>query len=130
MLFYKIGICFSYQKCLFCFTDLTQDLCECDTNQKPTRNKTQSKSQIYSRLYNPNNIQINQKLFLKNYDHIFAFKETNFSSATTSVSNHAKKRVKDTDFSLTTSINDDNDSDSSINSISSEKGSNFDSKFE
>ncbi|CAG8567186.1 17092_t:CDS:2, partial [Racocetra fulgida] len=68
--FYKIGSCFSYQKCLLCFTDRAKELCECDTTQKPSRVKN---GQIYSQVYDPNKTSLSQKLFLQNSNRVFTY---------------------------------------------------------
>ena len=63
---YLSGTCYTYQKCLFCFTS---ESCECKKNIKPTRvSKPECGQQIYSRAFTPNNnLQISNKfLFATN----------------------------------------------------------------
>ncbi|CAG8786541.1 2820_t:CDS:1, partial [Racocetra fulgida] len=129
---------------------LTQDLCECDTYQKPPHDKTPQ--QVFNRIYNPNNIQTNQKLFLQNCNRLFAHNcdfnqsfnfnlcstcysrynyvkksSTDVSSASKSTSNHAKKKSVSNPSVISVS---DDDSDFSMGSVLSEEDSNLDLKFQ
>ncbi|CAG8717657.1 5192_t:CDS:2, partial [Cetraspora pellucida] len=82
------------------------------------------------RLYNPDDIQINQKMFLERFNHLFAYNcdfNTDFSSSTTSVSDHDKKRVKDTNVYSAISVSDD-DSDSTDSILSEEVVTKFKAK--
>lgn len=78
---YLLGICYTCQKCLICFT--SKD-CECEKNIKPTRvSKPQRGQQIYSRVFTPNKelqaanqflISANEKFqYNSNFDKSFSF---------------------------------------------------------
>ncbi|CAG8489551.1 602_t:CDS:2, partial [Racocetra persica] len=75
----KEGVLSKYSKCLFCFTDQTQNLYEYDVEQKPARDKTRPEQN--------------------------SFKDNDISLTITSISNHAKERaisVSDNDFDYST----------------------------
>src|SRR6266496_138193 len=52
---YKIGICFRYQKCLYCRIDLIKETCECKKTVKLTKaNRTACVKNAFPRVFNPN----------------------------------------------------------------------------
>ena len=110
--YYKIGTCFSCQKCMFCFTDLITDLCECDINIKPSRVKTNSQ-QIYSRIYDPYNTSSNQKQLLQRHDRIYAYCcdfDTLFNLTFCSACHSQYKRIKNSEDAGTSDGDNDDDS--------------------
>ncbi len=48
---YLLGTCYSYQKCLYCSIDLTEDKeeCDCDKARKPTNSKYKKQQSGYVR---------------------------------------------------------------------------------
>ncbi|POG78265.1 hypothetical protein GLOIN_2v1473341 [Rhizophagus irregularis DAOM 181602=DAOM 197198] len=63
---YLLGICYSCQKCLYCFKLSQQEPCKCDKNKQPKRTKyPKRRQQIYQRTYKPDSLfpKANKYLF-------------------------------------------------------------------
>ncbi len=72
---YKIGICFRYQKCLYCRIDLIKETCECKKTVKPTRtNRTAHVKNAFPRVFNPNgSLDFKQLDYIKNKNECFQY---------------------------------------------------------
>lgn len=75
---YNIGTCFNCQKCLYCFVDLSKEVCNCDLTKKPSRsdiniNRSQRGCQIYNRHISSTLLPV-QLAFLKEANEKFGYK--------------------------------------------------------
>src|SRR5215212_5733512 len=66
---YKIGTCYNCQKCLYCFVELPQEICNCDLTKKPSRtsaniDRSKKGHQVYNR-HVTNTIHSAQLTFLQ-----------------------------------------------------------------
>lgn len=81
---YAIGACFLCQQCLYCESELSITICQCDLNKKPTlKNTGRKKRNLYSRVYNSqtkhtvyNKLQLEK---LKEADKVYSY-NIDFSS--------------------------------------------------
>src|SRR6266498_3031536 len=62
---YFPGVCYTCQKCLYCFEPLQKNLCTCEKNIKPPKiSNPKFGQQIYYRAYTPNKLLLSADLFL------------------------------------------------------------------
>jgi len=78
---YLLGICYSCQKCLYCFQSSQQDSCKCKKSKQPSRTKNPKRGQqIYQRAFTPNQFFLKANKFLfdanTNFGYNSNFEET------------------------------------------------------
>ncbi|RIA83596.1 hypothetical protein C1645_860682 [Glomus cerebriforme] len=77
---YKIGTCYSCQKCLYCGVNLKKETCTCKKMVKPTRaNRISLVKYAYSRAFDPNS-NFNQLDYIKIKNELFEY-GCNFSKS-------------------------------------------------
>ena len=78
---YLLGICYTYQKYLYCFKPLLRRSCKCDKSKKPVKiSNLKPGQQIYHRVFAPSELLLSADLFLfatnNKFDYNSDFKNT------------------------------------------------------
>src|SRR3990170_3019043 len=98
---YLSGVCYTYQKCLYCFILPQKNSCKCKKNIKPQRAKNpKSGQQIYFRAFTPNQSLPLSNKFLFDANNKFNYNsnfEEPFSYAFCGACNSKVQRLRDKD---------------------------------
>src|SRR5215216_7305721 len=72
---YQIGVCFTYQLCMYCGVNLTLVNCDCDKTIKPSKNNRTVKVSYFRNLaYKPEKIYIKMKSFIVQSNQKYVYK--------------------------------------------------------
>jgi len=122
---YLLGICYSCQKCLYCFELSQQEPCKCDKNKQPKRTKYPKRGQqIYQRTFKPDSLfpKANKYLFNANdkFGYNSNFKEP-FSYTFCSTCNSQIQRYRNADKKVQQTQIKENDNKVAPSDLSNEK---------
>src|ERR1043166_6548750 len=98
---YLPGICYSCQKCLYCFQYSQNDTCKCKKNKQPSRTKRPKRGQqIYQRVFTPNQFFSKANEFLFDASNKFGYNsnfEKSFSYTLCNTCNSKSQRLRRND---------------------------------